>query len=173
MGLTDDLIEAKVQASIAAGATEEEARALAADDKSPMSIEAGLIKEAIVNFLTECEWKITKLNAPVVLETFKIPPQQGDILPSVVPNAGQAVMVAGTAGATSSPGSLGGGTNGVLNKTVDVEKDGGKTGILNSTGYVHIGGDPDSQNAFDVDDEDGQRQFTTVKLFREDIEDLL
>ena len=33
--------------------------------------------------------------------------------------------------------------------------------------------DPDSQDAFDVEDEDGQRQFTTVKLFRDDIGELL
>ena len=46
-------------------------------------------------------------------------------------------------------------------------------GGLESTGYVFIGEDPDSQDAFDVEDEDGQREFTTVKLIREDVEDLL
>jgi len=36
-----------------------------------------------------------------------------------------------------------------------------------------VGDDPESQSVFDVDDEDGQRQFTTVKLIREDVEDLI
>ena len=53
---------------------------------------------------------------------------------------------------------------------IDVEKDGGG---LNSTGYVYIGTNPDSQDTFDVDDRDGQRDYTEVKLFRDDIEDLL
>ena len=53
---------------------------------------------------------------------------------------------------------------------LDLGKDGGG---LDSTGYVYIGDDPDSQDGFDVEDEDGQRDFTTVKLIREDIERLL
>ena len=46
-------------------------------------------------------------------------------------------------------------------------------GGLNSTGYVYIGKDPDTQGGFDVEDQDGQTEFTTVKLIRENIEDLL
>ena len=46
-------------------------------------------------------------------------------------------------------------------------------GGLQSDGYVFIGEDPESQDAFDVDDRDGQRDYTEVKLFRDDIEDLL
>ena len=53
---------------------------------------------------------------------------------------------------------------------MDLGKD---SGGLESTGYVFIGEDPDSQDSFDVDDEDGQKEFTTVKLIRDDIEDLL
>ena len=53
---------------------------------------------------------------------------------------------------------------------LDLGKD---EGGLESTGYVFIGSDPDSQDAFDVEDEDGQREFTTVKLIRGDIERLL
>ena len=47
------------------------------------------------------------------------------------------------------------------------------TGGLESTGYVYIGEEPESQQGFDVEDEDGQREYTTVKLFREDIEEVL
>ena len=53
---------------------------------------------------------------------------------------------------------------------LDLAKD---AGALESTGYVYIGEDPEAQDSFDVEDEDGQREFTTVKLFREDIEELL
>jgi len=53
---------------------------------------------------------------------------------------------------------------------LNINKDGGG---LQSTGYVFIGNEPDSQDDFDVEDENGQKEFTTVKLFRDDIEDLL
>ena len=46
-------------------------------------------------------------------------------------------------------------------------------GGLESTGYVFIGNPPDSEDDFDIEDVDGQREFTTVKLIRDDIEDLL
>ena len=55
------------------------------------------------------------------------------------------------------------------------DKDGrqGNMGGLISDGYVYIGEDPDSQESFDVSDVSGQRDFTEVKLLREDIEDIL
>ena len=96
------------------------------------------------------------------MEDFTIPPQQGDVLPSV-----QALGANGGGPVTTN---VTNGTNGVLTKTIDVGKD---VGGLESTGYVYIGGDPDSQDAFDVSDLDGIRTFTSVELFREDIEDLL
>jgi len=46
-------------------------------------------------------------------------------------------------------------------------------GGLQSTGYVYIGNDPDSQGGFNVDDEDGQRDFTTVRLLDEDARKIL
>ena len=61
----------------------------------------------------------------------------------------------------------------MLTKNIDVDKAGGTTGVLDSTGYVFIGGDPDSQDEFDVNTLDGIRDFTKVELLREDIEDLL
>ena len=64
---------------------------------------------------------------------------------------------------------------GALLPSIDISKDGrrGIEGGLISDGYVYIGEDPDSQESFDVEDAAGQREFTEVKLFREDIEDLL
>ena len=160
MGLKDDLIKAKVEGFKIQGKSEDE---IDTSIGSAIEVLSELEKEAIVNFLTQCEFRVTQLNANVVLEDFSIPPQQGDVLPSVTTTG------VGNAGAPVAS-NVTNGTNGVLTKTIDVAKD---LGGLESTGYVFIGSDPDSQNEFDVEDEDGQRVFTTVKLFRDDIEDLL
>ena len=164
MGLKDDLIKAKVESLKLQGIEEKNINTA---PSSPIAVEANLIKEAVVNFLTKCEFRVTQLKANVVLEDFSIPPQQGDVLPQVM-----SIDIPYPAGAPAAavPVPLQGGTNGVLTKNINIGKD---FGGLESTGYVYIGADPDSQDAFDVEDEDGQRQFTTVKLFREDIEGLL
>ena len=44
---------------------------------------------------------------------------------------------------------------------------------MESTGYVFIGEPPDSQEDFDVESENGQKTFTTVKFFRDDNESLI
>ena len=164
MGLKDDLIKAKVECFKIMGKSENE---IDSSVGSALEVEANLMTEAIVNFLTNVEFKITQLKANVVLEDFSIPPQQGDILPSVTSTdipypAGIPVAAV--------PIPLNNGTNGVRTKAIDISKD---TGNLESTGYVFIGEDPDSQDDFDVEDENGQREFTTVKLFRDDIEEFL
>jgi len=167
MGLKDDLIEAKTQSALAAGANPNDINTSAG---SAIEVEAELTKEAIVNFLTQAEFRITQLAAPVVLEDFNIPPQQGDILPTVT-----SIDIPYPAGvpAAAVPVPLNGGRSGVLTKNIDVNKAGGTTGVLDSTGYVYIGGDPYSQDGFDVNTLDGIRDFTKVELLREDIEDLL
>ena len=169
MGLKADLLDAILHASFEAGI--EEPPDLS-DGTFPERL-AHYQTEAIANFLTSCEFRITKLNAPVVLEDFKIPPQEANIQPNVQVANGIPVSTTGGPGSTTAPGLLQNVKNGVLTNDIDVDKSGGQTGILQSGGYVFIGSDPDSQDSFDVEDEDGQREFTTVKLIREDIEDLL
>jgi len=166
MGLKDDLIDAKVQGLLLQGA---EKNNIDTSVGSAIEVEANLQTEAIVNFLTNVEFKITQLKANVVLEDFKIPQQRGDILPSV-----QSIDIPYPAGTPAAavpvplnPSSL---QNGVLTHAFDIDKE---FGNLQSTGYVYIGEDPDSQEEFDVEDEFGQREFTTVKLFRDDIEEFL
>ena len=165
MGLKQDLIDAKIEGLKTSGANDE-AISQAQDVVEP---QAQAEVDAIVNFLTKCQFRITELNANVILEDFSIPPQQADVLPTVQFQGGNA---GGPLTALLSPNS---GKNGVLTKRIDVNKTSRafNTGILQSTGYAFIGRDPDSQNRFDTTDEDGQRQYTTVKLLREDIEDLL
>jgi len=157
MGLKQDLIDAKKEGLRLSGANDE--AILQAQDA--LETQCELEVEAIVNFLTQCQFRITGLNAPVILEDFNIPPQQGDVLPSV------------TVTTSGGPGTVSSGTNGVQTKEINVNKSGGNTGNLKSTGYAYIGGDPDSQDEFDVGNKSGIRDFTSVELFKEDIEDLL
>ena len=60
MGLKDDLIEAKVQSALAAGADPNDINTSVG---SAIEVEADLTKEAIVNFLTKAEFRITQLAA--------------------------------------------------------------------------------------------------------------
>ena len=181
MGLKSDLLDAITSAYVDANPQGDSSDLPDISDGSYAERLAHYQTEAIANFLTSCEFKITKLNAKVVLENFSIPSHEADIQSSVkvgsgIPTQGQAP------GRTTQTGDLINTTNSadVLVKPIKISKDGTRntktgtnTGGLNSDGYVYIGRDPESQVFFDVEDEDGQRDFTTVKLFREDIEGLL
>ena len=169
MGLKQDLIDAKKEGLRLSGA---DADAIKKAEET-LEPQVQLEVDAIVNFLTQCEFRITQLNANVILEDFKIPPQEGNIEPGVQVMANIPVSTTGGPGSTTTPGILENREGGVLTNDIDVNKSGGETGNLESTGYVYIGLDPDSQDAFDVEDENGQKEFTTVKLFRDDIGDLL
>ena len=177
LGLKQGIINAKIEAAKVDSPT-----AQADSGKgSSIEVEAEIIKEAIVNFLTEAEFRVTKLNAPVVVETLKTPDQAVDveqqtllgdkapILDAIKKIPGGAALIKPLESALKQaikPLLKGGSTLPGL----DLGKD---DGGLEGAGYVYIGEDPDSREGFDVEDEDGQRVYTTVKLFREDIEGLL
>tara|TARA_X000001382_G_scaffold105111_1_gene80294 strand:- start:157 stop:690 length:534 start_codon:yes stop_codon:yes gene_type:complete len=140
--------------------------------------------EAIVNFLTQCEFRITKLNAPVVVENFKIPEQLVNVATETL--LGEYGPLLKTLKKIAEPLGLGetiDSLEGEIKKAIANVAEGGATAVgldlgkdvggLESTGYVYIGEDPDSQGGFNVEDEDGQKDFTTVKLFKEDIENLI
>jgi len=59
---------------------------------------------------------------------------------------------------------------GVIAPALDLKVD---DGGLDSTGFTFIGTPPESEDDFDVTDEDGQREFTTVKLLEDDIQDII
>ena len=140
MGLKDDLINAKIEGLKIAGAKDED---IDSNVGSAIEVQAELEKEAIAKFLTNVEFKITELKANVILENFAIPSQQGDVLPQVV---SMDIPWPGGVPGGATPVPLQGGTNGVLNKPIDVGK---AFGGLRSDGYVFIGADPDSQDSFD------------------------
>tara|TARA_R100001377_G_scaffold51384_1_gene30046 strand:+ start:110 stop:676 length:567 start_codon:yes stop_codon:yes gene_type:complete len=185
MSLKEDLIQAKVKAARDAGMVEP------LDTKPGSFIErdAHYTTEAIGKFLTECDFTITQLKAPIILEDLRTP-EQGV-------NMQLATLLGDKAPILDTLKKVGGmipGAGSVINKLVEqlenaIKKavmpllEGGATlpglnlakdaGGLQSTGYVYIGEDPDSQGAFNVEDVDGQREFTTVKIFKEDIEEKL
>ena len=111
MGLKQDLLKAKVEALKLAGAPEP-------IPTEALELQIELETEALIKFLTDAEFRITQLNAPVVVEDFKIPPQQGDVLPSVVANSGLATFVPMVAPLGGIPvvSPIQNGTNGVLTK---------------------------------------------------------
>ena len=180
MGLKDDLINAKVKAAEDTGVPEP----LDTSNGSFIEREAEYTKEAIVKFLTEAEFRITKLNAPVILEDIKIPEQLVNVEMDTL--LGEYGPILKTLKQIASPLGLGpviDTLEGEIKKAIEPTLEGGSVlppldiskddGGLDSTGYVFIGDPPDSQDDFDIEDEDGQREFTTVKLFRDDIEDIL
>ena len=177
MGLIKDIENAKLEGAKFGGSKITEAT-------DSMKKEAELTAAAIVKFLTSANFTITQLKAPVIVESLKTPEQLVNIELDTLLGEWQPVLK--VLKKIGNP--LG------LDKVIDqletqIEKaitplleggaklaglDLGKdSGGLESTGYVYIGEDPDSQEAFDVDGEDGQRDFTTVKLIEEDIEELL
>ena len=180
MGLKTDLLDAIRKASNDVGMTNE-------PDLSNGSYPERLAfyqTEAIANFLTQCEFRITKLNAPVIMEDVKTPDQPVNIQLETLLGEYQPILE--TLKKIGDPLGLGAtidSLEGELEKAITPLLEGGATlpglnlgkddGGLESTGYVYIGIDPDSQSSFDVEDVEGQREFTTVKLIREDIEDLL
>ena len=180
MGLKQDLIDAKVKAAQDTGIPEP----LDTSNGSFIEREAEYTKEAITNFLTQAEFRITKLNAPVVVEKLKTPDLAVNVELETLLGEYQPILK--TLKKIGDPLGLGAtidALEGEIEKAITPLLEGGaklagidlgkEAGGLESTGYVFIGEDPDSQDSFDVDDEDGQKEFTTVKLIRDDIEDLL
>ena len=190
MGLKQDLIDAKIKAAKDVGIKEP----LDTKPGSFIEREAEYTRDAIVKFLTEAEFRVTKLNAPVIIENLKTPNQVVDVkkptimdpkeplfktirqMGSLIPGAAASVNLLVDQVEAS--------TNNITTQVVDdgatlrglnMSKDGrqGIMGGLISDGYVYIGEDPDTQEAFDVSDSEGQRDHTEVKLFNDDIEELL
>ena len=146
MGLKDKILDAKRRA-----ANETNMPLLDISKGSYLEKEAEYIADAIIETLTEANFTITQLKAPVVVESLKTPAQpvniELEIEKAVTPLLEGGAKLAG----------------------LDLGKD---AGGLESIGYVYIGEDPESIDGFDVGDEDGQRQNTNVKLIIDDGEEL-
>ena len=184
MGLKSDLLDAITKAAVETGMPPPDI-----SDGTFAERLAHYQTEAIADFITQCEFTITQMKAPIVVEKIKTPDQGVNIQLETL--LGDKAPILKT---LKSVGGMIPGAGSVVNKLIDQLEEaikqavkplleGGATlpglniakddGALESTGYVFIGEDPDSTDTFDVDDENGQREFTTVKIFREDIEELL
>jgi hypothetical protein len=179
MGLKADLINAKLEGLKAAGANLDQVNS---GPGSAIEVEAELTKEAIVKFITGANFTITQLKAPVVVESLKTPEQPVNIELETLLGEYQPVLKA--LKKIGDPLGLGGlidSLEGQIEQAVTPLLEGGAklagldlgkdSGGLEAAGYVYIGEDPDSQGGFDVEDEDGQRDYTTVQIFRDDLEE--
>ena len=178
MGLKDKILDAKRRAAL-----ETNMPPIDTSRNSYLDKEAEYIADAIIDTLREANFTITQLKAPVVVESLKTPDQVvnielatllGDKAPILkalrkipIPAIGEIIDKLESELERAITPLLEGGAK---LAGLDLGKD---AGGLNSAGYVYIGEDPDSQDGFDVESEDGQRENTTVKLSVEDIEELL
>ena len=182
MGLKQKIIDAKVQAvqdSISVESVEVDT-----SDGSYIEREAEYVARAILETLSEANLTITKLKAPVIVESLKTPDLLVNVELETLLGPYQPILkVLKQIGDPLGFGSIIDELEGKIEKAIEpLLKGGAKTvgldlnkdsGGLQSTGYAFIGEDPDSLEQFDIDDEDGQNENTTVHLSVEDVEDLL
>ena len=183
MGLKQDLIDAKVKALQEQYPDE----SVEVDTSAGSLIErdAHYTSRAIINALRDANFTITQLKAPVVVEEL--------VTPSLPVNIKLDTLLGDKAPILKILRKIGGPIPGIdrlikrlereIEKAITPLLEGGadlagiditkQTGGLQSTGYVYIGSDPDSQGGFNVDDEDGQRDFTTVRLLDDDARKIL
>ena len=178
-GLKWDLLQAKVRAARDVGQPAPDI-----SEGSYAEREAHYSARAIINLLRKADLSITQLKAPVVVEELRTPEQPVNIELDTMLGEYQPVLK--LLKKLGSP--LG------LSKTIDklesqieaaltpLVEGGAKlaglnlnkaSGGLRSTGYVYIGEDPASQGGFNVEDEEGQSQFTTVRLLDDEARKLL
>ena len=180
MGLKQDLIDAKIKAARDAGIT----TPLDTKPGSYIEREAHHMSRAIIRSLMDADFRVTQLNAPVVLEDIKTPDLPVNVeLETLLGEYGPLLKTLKQIAEPLGLGSVIDSLEEEIRKAVSAVVEGGAVvpptdvsrddGGLDSTGYVFIGEPPDSEDDFDVEDENGQREFTTVKLIRDDIEDLL
>jgi len=180
MGLRQKLIDAKVDAL---QESLQESIELDTSENSAIYLEADYTARAILETLSEANLTITKFRAPVVVESLKTPDQVVNIkletllgdkapilkalrklsIPAIVEIVDKLESEIEKAIRPLLQG-------GAALAGLDLGKD---NGGLDCVGYVVIGEDPDSVENFDVEDEDGQRDNTTVNLSLEDLEGLM
>ena len=177
MGLIEDITKAKFEGAKLAGSDIKEAT-------ESHKKEAELTAEAIKKFLTEANFTITQLKAPVIIEQLKTPDQFVNVELETLLGPYQPVLKAlKKIGDPLGFGALIDKLEGEIEKAIKPLLEGGAKlvglelgkddGGLECVGYVYIGGDPDSVDDFNVEDEDGQRKYTTIKLIEEDGRSLL
>ena len=178
IGLKQSIIEAKEKAAIATGNPPPDT-----GPNSYIAYEAEYIADAILECLVQANFSVKTLKAPVIVETFKLPEQLANV--AVETLLGEYGPLLKTLKQIAEPLGLGSVIDSLeeeIRKAVSAVVEGGAVvpptdvsrddGGLDSTGYVFIGEPPDSQDDFDVEDDEGKQEHTEVVLFREDAERL-
>jgi len=178
MGLKGDLLEATLQASVDSGVEPPDL-----SDGSFAERQAHYQAEAIVRFLTEADFTITQLKAPVTVESLKTPDQIVNVELETLLGPYQPVLKAlKKIGDPLGLGKIIDKLEGEIEKAIKPLLEGGAKlaglelgkddGALECVGYVYIGDEPDSVDSIDVSDEQGQTANTTVKLILDNNQDL-
>ena len=176
MGLKSELIRAFEKAALESG--------MSKPDTSKNSFIERLAHhqtKAIGDLLLNSNFTITKLNAPIVVEEIKTPPLPLDL--DLKTLLGDKAPILDTIKQIPGGSALVAPLEQKLKEAIQpLLQEAGKVqalllnkanGALQSTGYVFIGEDPDSKEEFNVDDEDGQREYTSVKIIKTDLDKLL
>ena len=180
MGLKQRIIDAKVQALQDTGVT----KPVDTKPGSYIEREAQYISEAVLETIQEANFTITQLKAPVVVESMKTPDQPVNIeLETLLGEYQPVLKLLHKIGDPLGVGKLIDNLESEIERAITPLLEGGaklagldlgkNDGGLEAHGYVFIGEDPDTQDSFDVEDEDGQREYTTVKLLPDDASELV
>ena len=180
MGLKQRIIDAKVQALQDTGVT----KPVDTKPGSYIEREAQYISEAVLETIQEANFTITQLKAPVVVESMKTPDQPVNIeLETLLGEYQPVLKLLHKIGDPLGVGKLIDNLESEIERAITPLLEGGaklagldlgkNSGGLEAHGYVYIGEDPDTQDSFDVEDEDGQREYTTVKLLPDDASELV
>ena len=180
MGLKQRIIDAKVQALQDTGVT----KPVDTQPGSYIEREAQYISEAVLETIQEANFTITQLKAPVVVESMKTPDQPVNIeLETLLGEYQPVLKLLHKIGDPLGVGKLIDNLESEIERAITPLLEGGaklagldlgkNDGGLEAHGYVFIGEDPDTQDSFDVEDEDGQREYTTVKLLPDDASELV
>ena len=179
-GLKWDLMQAKVRAAREVGQPTPDI-----SEGSYAEREAHYSARAIFNALRDANFTVTLLKAPVVVEELVTPSQPVNVKLETLLGEYQPIL--------KTLRKIGGPIPGIdriikkleseIEKAIMPYLEGGAELVgldinkqvsgLKSSGYAYIGDDPDSQSSFNVDDENGQRDFTTIKLLDADARKIL
>lgn len=157
MGLKADLEKACID-SHGLGSTNQ------AVDEGNCSNLAQAQTDAIVDWITAQTFRITEMKAILEIEKFKTTaPTTANVQPTVMASAGIPVATSMGPGSTTAPGTLQGGSHGVLVPKVNFKKTGGMGGALITKGYAYIGENPVGSSP---------ETKTKVRLLKRDLTDL-
>ena len=165
-GLKKDILQAKLEAAYllheAQEFKDEHGSVIEPEVTKFYEIEAELVRDAIVNFLTsdKLNWTIAEMKASLELEEIStVAPLNTTVATTVSTTVNAGMTVVGASGAGSG--------NGFVTEPLSMRKDGAKHGgRMKGVGHAYIG-KPDIVPNSDTTDE--ENNFTRVRLYKDKI----